>query len=559
MPEVTGGEVVVRTLKAHGVDVVFGLPGVHALAIYDALYAHPEVHHIAVRHEQAAAYMADGYARVTGRPGVCITTTGPGAANTAAAMGTAYFDSVPVLNVMSQVPSNLVDRDKGALHEPKDQLGFFRAVTKWNARAGGIEDIPAVLHEAFRTMLVERPRPTQVEVCTDHLAGKVDSEAVPWVTPSQPFPRRAAAPSLVEEAARALASAEAPIIWAGGGVNRAGASEELARLAEALHAPVVTTIQGMGAIPYDHPLALGYRPYDRALTPLMEGSDLILAVGTRFAAGQTANWNVKLPARLIHIDIDEGEVGKSYPATLGLIGDARLVLGQLLQALGRPRAGRRTKCWAGDVAALRSLMAGNFKADGPREMAVLNDIRRTVERDAILVWDQTKPAYWAARAFPVYEPRTFLYPGYGTLGYGFPTALGAKAGMPGRQVVCIVGDGGFQYALPELATAAQFGINVTVLLFNDAGYGILRVLQDMDFQSHYYAVDLLNPDFGRLTEAYGLPYVLLKDPDGLAPALKRALESDRTTVVEVPMEFGRPTSWPSPPPRPAGRRSKKSR
>jgi acetolactate synthase-1/2/3 large subunit len=279
-------------------------------------------------------------------------------------------------------------------------------------------------------------------------------------------------------------------------------------------------------------------------------------VGTRFAGGQTANWNLKLPSRLIHVDIDAGEVGKNYPATLGLIGDARVVLGQLLTALGSHRA---RDCWAGDMAALRSRVADSLKEAGPREMAVLDDIRQAVDRDAILVWDQTKPAYWAARAFPVYEPRTFLYPGYGTLGYGFPTALGAKVGMPDRQVVCIVGDGGFQYDLPELATAAQFGINVAVLLFNDHGYGILKVLQDMDFQSHYYAVDLLNPDFGRLTEAYGLSYVLLKDPDGLGLALRRALESDRTTVVEVPVDFGRPTAWPMPPPRPAGRPRRRGR
>jgi acetolactate synthase-1/2/3 large subunit len=185
-------------------------------------------------------------------------------------------------------------------------------------------------------------------------------------------------------------------------------------------------------------------------------------------------------------------------------------------------------------------------------MAVLDDIRQTVERNAILVWDQTKPAYWAARAFPVYEPRSFLYPGFGTLGYGFPTALGAKVGMPDRQVVCITGDGGFQYALADLATAAQFGINVTVILFNDRGYGVLKDLQDISFQSHYYAVDLLNPDFGRLTEAYGLHHIGLSEPDGLAAALRGALDSDRTTVVELPMTFGRPTAWPPPPVRQAG-------
>jgi acetolactate synthase-1/2/3 large subunit len=278
----------------------------------------------------------------------------------------------------------------------------------------------------------------------------------------------------------------------------------------------------------------------------MENSDLLLAVGTRFAAGQTANWNLKLPPRLIHVDIDEAEIGKSYPATMGLIGDARQVLGQLLEALGSHRA---ATCWAGDVAALRSQAAGNFQSAGPREMAVLGELRQAVDRDAVLVWDQTKPAYWAARSFPVYEPRTFLYPGYGTLGYGFPTALGAKVGAPERQVVCITGDGGFQFALPDLATAAQFGINVTVLLFNDGAYGILKDLQDMNFDSHHYAVDLLNPDFGRLTAAYGLGHVALDGPDGLGTALRRALEADRTTVVEVRMEFGRPTALYSQPSR----------
>lgn len=546
MPEVTGGEVVVRTLQAHGVDVVFGLPGVHALAIYDALYSHPEIRHYAVRHEQTATYMADGYARVTGRPGVCITTTGPGAANTATAMGTSYYDSVPILNVMSQVASDVVGRDKGALHEPKDQLGLFRAVTKWNARADGIEGIPSVLREAFRTILTHRPRPTQVEVCTDHLASSVDSEAVPWVMPSETLARRAAEPALVDEAVSALAGAQAPLIWAGGGVNRAGAWDELKRLAELLQAPVVTTLQGDGAIPYDHPLALGYRPSDRTFTPLMERSDVLLAVGTRFAGGQTANWNLKLPSRLIHVDIDEGEIGKSYPATLGLVGDARLVLRQLLEALGSHRA---TTCWAGDVAALRSQAADSFKSAGPQEMAVLHDIRQALPHDAIVVCDQTKPAYWAARSFPVYEPRTFLYPGYGTLGYGFPAALGAKVGAPDRDVLCLAGDGGFQYALPELATAAQFGINVTVLLFNDGRYGILKDLQDMNFQSHYYAVDLLNPDFGRLADAYGLGHIGLEGPEGLEAALRRALEADRTTIVEVRMEFGRPLTLASQPTR----------
>src|SRR3990172_8129294 len=224
MAEVTGGEAVVRTLLAHGVDVVFGLAGVHALPIYDGLFAHPELRHVGVRHEQTAAYMADGYSRVTGRPGVRITTTGPGAANTAAAMGSAYFDSSPVLNVMSQIASDLADRDKGALHEPKDQLGLFRALTKWNARATAVEQIPGLVHEAWRAMTEARPRPTQVEVCSDVLAARAEESRGPWTVAPEGVPPRRADPSRVEEAARLLRAAQRPVVWAGGGVNRAGAS-----------------------------------------------------------------------------------------------------------------------------------------------------------------------------------------------------------------------------------------------------------------------------------------------------------------------------------------------
>ncbi len=537
MPEVTGGEAVVRTLKALGVDTVFGLIGVHALPIYDALYQHPEIRHIGVRHEQTAAFMADGYARVTGRPGVCITTTGPGAANTAAAMGTSWWDSVPVLNLMSQVASDMVDRNKGVLHEPKDQLGMFRALTKWNARVTRVEDIPSTLHRAFRSLIAERPRPIQIEVCTDVLNARVDSESVPWLTDKPSFDPPKAEPDLVDHAAAVLARAERPVLWAGGGANHAGASHELVQLAERLQAPVLTTVQGAGAIPYDHPLSLGFRPGDRRITDLLEGADALLAVGTKFVARATGHWTHSLPRQRIHVDNDPEEIGKNNPASHALVGDARQVLRQLLHALTVP-AGRT--CWAGDVSAIRGDIEARVSERGALEMSVLHELRRTVQRDAILVWDQTKPAYWASRSFPVLEPRTFLYPGYGTLGFAFPTALGAKVGQPERQVVCVCGDGGFQYALPDLATAVQFGINVVVLLFNDNAFGILKDLQDLSWQGHHYAVDLVNPDFARLAELYGLRGVTLEGPEGLGRALRDALHADRTTVIEVRMEFRRP-------------------
>jgi thiamine pyrophosphate-dependent acetolactate synthase large subunit-like protein len=537
MAEITGGEAVVRTLIAHGVDVVFGLIGVHALPIYDALFKHPELRHISVRHEQSAAYLADGYSRASGRPGVCVTTTGPGAANTAAAMGTAYSDSVPILNITTQIPSDLVDKGRGFLHEAKDQLGLFRALTKWNARVDRIQDIPSVIHEAFLAMAEGRPRPTHVEFCADVLAATADEQAISWVSGSLPENRPGDDRNKIAEAARMIAASQAPVIWAGGGVIRSGAAEELVRLAETLQAPVVTTVQGNGAIPYDHPLAVGYRPAQAAVSSLLAKSDLLLAVGTRFPAMQTLTWTLALPKRLIHVDIDEGEIGKNYPAALGLVGDAKAVLRQLLDSV--PSLSRAS-CWAGSVSDIRAKIAAEMKSNALAEMGLLEVIRGSIDRDAIVVCDQTKPAYWASGAFPVFAPRTFLYPGYGTLGFGFPAALGAKIAAPDRQVICLCGDGGFQYALPELATAAQFGVNVTVLLFNDSAYGILKDMQDGAYGGRHYAVALVNPDFPRLVESYGLRCESLDGQEGLEGALKDALAADRTTVVEIDTSVARP-------------------
>lgn len=318
------------------------------------------------------------------------------------------------------------------------------------------------------------------------------------------------------------------------------ASQELAQVAEALQAPVVTTLQGSGAIPYDHPLALGYRPSDRTVSSLLEQADALLVAGSRLTANQTIEWRMKLPERLVHVDIDEDEIGKNYPAEVGLGGDAKAVLGQLLAELGDSV---NQECWAGDVASIRGAIADGLRAESPAEMAVIDAVRGTIDREAIVVCDQTKPAYWAARVFPVYAPRTLLYPGYGTLGFGLPVALGARVAPPERQVICLVGDGGFQFTMAELATAVQAGIKVTVLLFNDNAYGILRDFQDGGYGGRRYAVDLVNPDFRRIVEAYGLPHRRLDGIDGLGDALKEALASDRTSVIEVCVEVARPRQF----------------
>lgn len=526
---------VVRSLKAHGVAVVLGLPGIHALAIYDGLRAHPDVRQIAVRHEQTAVYMADGYARVSNRPGVALLTTGPGTANAAGALGTAWWDSVPVLVVTSNIPSPLLGKQKGYLHESKDQRALLDSVTAHATTVLRTEDIPWAIHEAFRRMSTGRPRPEAIEIATDMLTRRLDIEAVPWVTHAA-FQRPKPDSEGIAQAVDLLSKAERPVIWAGGGVNRSGAEKEVRQVAERLGAPVVTTVQGAGSIPYDHPLSLGFRPTEPAVAEVITQADALLAVGTKFAQGMTNSWSMKLPGALVHIDIDPEEFDRNYPAAVKVAGDARAALSALLDAL----PAKSQTPWTGDLTAFRERLEAQAAERGEAEIAALRAIRSAVPRDGVIVWDQTKPAYWAARSFPVYEPRTFLYPGFGTLGFAFPTALGAKVAAGERPVVAVCGDGGFQYALPELATAVQFGIDVVIVMFNDHAWGILGDLQDRMFEGRRYAIELRNPDFMKLAGAYGVRGLRIEGPEHLEPAIRNAIDAGGVWLIEVRMAFRAP-------------------
>ena len=318
----TGGEAVVRSLEAHGVDTVFGIPGTHNLGIYDALREMGNIRHILARHEQGAAFMADGYARASGEVGVCLSTTGPAALNTLASLGTAYSDSSPVLCIASQIPAEGIGLGKGYLHECEDQLGSFAPVTKWRARADTVASIPDVMREAFAQMQSGRPRPVAVEIPCDTL-DESDDIAIP--APAA-VDRLAPDPEQVERAARLLRAARRPVIWAGGGVIGSGAGTELQALAERLQAPVFTTVLGKGAVADDHPLAAGatiLHPYARAF---LAEFDVMLAVGTRFTEEESDRWGLRLPESLIHIEIDPEEIDRNYPATVGVLGDARAAL-----------------------------------------------------------------------------------------------------------------------------------------------------------------------------------------------------------------------------------------
>ena len=535
----TGGEAVVRSLAAHDVDTVFGIPGTHNLGIYDALRAMGGIRHILARHEQGAAFMADGYARASGEVGVCISTTGPAALNTLASLGTAFSDSSPVLCIASQIPAEGIGLDKGYLHECQDQLGSFAPVTKWRARADTVESIPGVMREAFAQMLSGRPRPTAVEIPCDTLDER-DEVTIPAPAEAN---RPAPDPEQVERAARLLRAARRPVIWAGGGVISSSAGAEVRRLAERLQAPIFTTVLGKGAVADDHPLAAGATILHPAARAFLAESDLMLAVGTRFTEEETDRWGLCLPDSLIHIDIDPEEIDRNYPATVGVVGDARAALQLInaqLQELRRPDNGS-----AAGIAKMRQEVWRYCQARAPEGVELVQTLRKALPRDTIIVSDLTVAAYWCRRLLYIYEPRTNIYPwGFCTLGFGLPAAIGAKVARPDRPVVVLCGDGGFLFNCQELAVAAQFDVPIVALVFNDSAYGVLKP-QQMARYGQAHAVDLVNPDFVALAGAFGVDGCRVTSIEQLGPAVAKAIEADRSALIELPGTLPWPIMEPS--------------
>jgi acetolactate synthase-1/2/3 large subunit len=529
MSDMTGGQAVVAALNAHGVDVVFGMPGVHNLALYDALCDAPEIKHVLVRHEQAAGFAADGYARATGRPGVAITTAGPGAANALTAIAEAWSDSSPVVLIASHIESPYVEQERGFGHELRGQLDLFQTATRFRARPTRIGDIGPAIAEAFAQSQHGRPRPVLVQIPQDVLNNTDDVEIA---QPRQAAPQSAQA-ALVRTAADMLARARRPALYAGVGVHRSGGDMELLQLAELLDAPVFTTAQGKGAIPEDHPLAVGNRWTGEAeLIKLLSESDLLLAVGTRFGATDTSQWQLPLPETIIQIDVDADELGRNIRAEVALAGDAKTVLGQLLQALhgqshGRPS--RRSELQA----VLRSVDTA-AEASWPEPLRLLRELRAGLARDAIVFCDSLIQ-YWAARHFPVLAPRAMHLPWtFGTLGSSLPMAIGAKVAFPERQVVTLCGDGALMFTLPELATAVQAGANIVIVVCNDRGYGAMRMHQQRRF-GRFIASDLVTPDFAAVAQAFGARGMRVESADEIGPALAAALAESRPVLIDVPL------------------------
>lgn len=525
--KLTGGEAIVRGLLDHGVDTVFALPGVQTYGLMDAFKrAEPGLRVIGARHEQGAGYMAFGYARASGRPGVCSVVPGPGVLNASAALLTAFGSTTPVLCLAGQINTQFLGKERGALHEMRDQLAVLRQVGKWAERIEHPAIAPELVAQAFQQMLSGRRGPAALETPWEVFIQRAPTAPVaplPILSPPEPDP------DLIEAAAKLLRTAKTPMVFVGGGALEA--SESITALCEALQAPAVPWRSGRGVVDERHPLGFTCASGAR----VWPACDVALVVGTRFEL-LDMRWRWRPPGvKLIRIDIDPAEM-RRLPADIGVVADADAGVRALLAALSRsgPSVGDRTA----RLAEAKAAASAAIQAVQP-QLAYLQTIREVLPEDGIFVDEISQMGFASWYGFPVYRPRSFITAGcQGTLGSGFPSALGVKAAFPGRPVVSINGDGGFLFAATELATAAQYGLNVVAIVFNNNAYGNVRRDQIQGFDGRVIGSDLVNPDFVRFAESFGVMGLKAASPEALKQALERAFAADSPVLIEIPIERG---------------------
>jgi acetolactate synthase-1/2/3 large subunit len=549
MPRMTAAKAMIETLTVNGVDTVFGVLGSTLFEPYNELYEHPQIQLITPRGEDGALHMADAYARVTGKVGVGMITVGAGAAYSVSAMGEAYAESIPVLNIVTQVPTPYLDQEKGIYHECKDQMGFFRPVTGWCHRITAPEEMAPAIDEAFRRMRSGRPRPVMLEVPADVLRMEADVVIPPLAQGAKPAVRTRD----VSRAADALAAARSPLLWAGGGAVRSGAGDELATLAEMLGAPILGTNGSRGIVSDENPLMI-----DNIMTmsPIIENeilntADVMLALGTRFSeratrstdkkaaldvTGRSAKgWTIKIPKNLIHVDIDPAEFNHNVPAAQTVHADARDFLQKLIAEL-KARKFKLPEPRVERIAMIKDRAHAGLKERVPIEMQLLADLRKVLPRNGIVA-AQSILGHWARYTLDMYEPGKFLFANtFGSMGYAFHAAIGAKIACPERPVVALCGDGGFMFGCGELATIAHYKLPIVLVIFNNGGFKILQNTQKKRFGRHI-GTDLTNPDFMKLGDAFGFATARIDDLSQLAPEIAAGLARDRATLIEVPIEF----------------------
>lgn len=529
MAKMTGGDALTQALISEGTDTVFGIPGVQLDGLTDGMYRRQdEVHLMVPRHEQSTTYMADGYHRVTGRPGVAMVVPGPGVLNAGAGMATAYACSSQVMLLAGTIPSTLVGSGLGALHEIPKQSETIEGLTKWTARPTRAEEIPELVHEGFRQMRTGRPRPVALELGPDLLHAEIDVEV------GEPFAVEApvAPEDGVAEIAALLRASRRPVIHVGGGVRGQRAFELLSRLAELLDAPVVMSENGRGAIDARDPHALPAF----SLWELRESADAVVSFGSRFLTPFGQQLNVG-DARLALVNVDPDDLRAPRRPDISVNADATAVLAALVERL-RPQEG-----WGAEIARLRAEGEARVREQVAPQMAFVDAIRAALPADGIFVNELTQIGYVSTYGFPVQAPRSYVWPGYqGTLGYAMPTALGAAVGAGNRPVVVVTGDGGIGWSLQEFATAKKYGIPLITVLFEDSRFGNVWRIQRDTYGGRFIGSDLTNPDFELLAMAFGIDFSLAQDADAVQRAIGEAILNGRPAVIKVPVDVF-PSPW----------------
>ncbi|MBZ5565656.1 MAG: biosynthetic-type acetolactate synthase large subunit [Acidobacteriia bacterium] len=533
----SGSEILLQSLKREKVDVLFGLPGGAVLPLYDAMYS-AGIRHLLVRHEQASAFAADGYARVTGKPGVCLGTSGPGATNMITGLTSAMMDSIPVVALTGQVPATLIGKDA---FQEADTIGITLPCTKQSFLVRAAADIPSVIQRAFKAAISGRPGPVLVDLPKSVLMEKSEASYPPGTGPEQPERAREWTAADLERAADMLLESRRAVLYVGGGAVTADASAEVRELAELLHVPVTTTLMGLGAFPSRHPLSLGMLGMHGSYATNMAISqcDLLVAIGARFDDRVTGRLNGFAPnAKKIHFDVDPSEINKNVHADLALVGDAREALRALIAVLKRREPEfeperrqwlQRIETWRGEHPLTYDKYANNVKPQ-----SVVEALSQFAAEDAIVAVDVGQHQMWTAQFYNFSRPRTWLSSsGLGSMGYGFPAAMGAQMAFPERQVIAVVGDGGFQMTLNDLATAVQYHVPVKIAILNNRALGMVRQWQEIFFEKRYCDIDLdFAPDFVKLAEAYGIRGARVEHRTDVADAVRDFLSDREPRLID---------------------------
>ncbi len=534
-----GGEALIKSLTDQGVDVVFGYPGGVLLPLYDVIYD-SDLRHILVRHEQCAAHAADGYARASGRVGVCIGTSGPGATNLVTGIATAYMDSSPIVAIAGQVPTGLIGNDA---FQEVDTIGMTMPITKHNFQAMDPQEIPGIMKSAFYIAGTGRPGPVVVDLPKDVQEQELDEKHEIRIDLPGYKPTKKGHPLQIKRAANLIANSKKPVILAGGGVILSNSSEELLQLSEITNAPVVTSLLGKGSFPEDHSYALGMLGMHGTKTSnlAVDQCDCLIAVGCRFSDRTTGNVaEFAKNAKIIHIDIDPAEIGKNIDVDIPIVGDAKITLSSLVKAINQLKSSGKTAEWMGYIQDFKrsNIPRVSFDDIPLKPQQVIKEIMNATNEETIMTTDVGLNQMWMAHYFKTRHPRTFLSSGgLGTMGFGFPAAMGAKVAKPESDVVAVCGDGGFLMVSQDLATIKEYDIPVVICILDNRYLGMVAQWQKLFYDkrlSHTHLGEV--PDFVKLAEAFGVAAHRVEKPGEVQETLKNAINSGEPTLIDITID-----------------------